>query len=88
MSSFDKTYKDISLLGGALEIAPATGPPDVNILCMLIALAEDRGEDTSQLRLVAVNDPLHTHIYECQNWQPLELGFKLTVDSIEYCTRR
>lgn len=67
------------------EIGHACGPADVCAYTMILALGEIMGWDASNLRGSAVNDPIHTHITGAMNWkQPLELGFKLAVDMMEY----
>ena len=54
---------------------------------MYVALYEKRGVPLSEMRGFAVNDGLHTHIIKWCNDHPLELNFKLSVDTMEFSAK-
>jgi len=66
---------------------PVCGPPAAVTTAFYIVAAEKMGADKSNLKGTTQNCSLHVNlIYEKPNW-PVDLGLKLAVDLVEYCTR-
>ncbi|MFH1623835.1 MAG: acyl-CoA mutase large subunit family protein [Pseudomonadota bacterium] len=88
MHILEEELKGVSLLGGLFEFNAAIAPwNDVCIYCMFIGIAEKRGIDLAKLRGAMVNDPIHTYGFEMCVWQPFEMAWKLTVDSMEFAAK-
>lgn len=88
MHILEEELDGVSLLGGLFEFNAAIAPwNDVCIYCMFIGIAEKRGIDLAKLRGAMVNDPIHTYGFEMCVWQPFELAWKLTVDSMEFAAK-
>lgn len=56
-------------------------------MALYVALAQQRGVDTAQLRGTVQNDTLHFQFCGYGDSCPVDLGLKASVDIIEYCTR-
>ena len=88
LSCLDKQLEGISLLGGGIEFNTAISPwDDVCKYAMFVGLAQKRGVDWKVLRGAMVNDPLHTYACDICTWQPFELAWKLTIDSLEFSAK-
>ena len=90
LKALEKEFHGIALPGeggGTIEVPNAPGPSDVCIYTLLIALAEKRGVDISKFRGSGVNDPIESHIIGWLDVHPLELGYKLTIDSMEFSVK-
>ena len=88
LSCLEKQLDGISLLGGGVEFNTAISPwDDVCKYSMFLGLAEKRGVDWGILRGAMVNDPLHTYACDICTWQPFELAWKLTIDSLEFSAK-
>ena len=88
MRILEEELEGVSLLGGLFEFNAAIAPwNDVCVYCMFIGIAEKRGIDLAKLRGAMVNDPIHTYGFEMCVWQPFEMAWKLTVDSMEFAAK-
>jgi len=74
--------------GMVIEYGHQVGPADVCEHAMFIAMLEFMGLDPKNLRGNMVNDPLTSQINQCMYYkQPLDVGFRVSVDGQEYCYR-
>lgn len=74
--------------GMVIEYGHQVGPADVCEHAMFIAMLQMMGLDPKDLRGNMVNDPLTSQINQCMYYkQPLDVGFRVSVDGQEYCYR-
>jgi len=72
--------------GMVIEYGHQVGPAEVCEHAMFIAMLEIMGLNKKDLRGNMVNDPLTSQINQCMYYkQPLEVGFRVSVDGQEYC---
>lgn len=86
LDDMDRMLAGIDLAGVTASFSvPGVSAPV--LLAQLLAVAERRGIDPAVLRGSFQNDPLQATHTSYDAGTPIELGMRLCIDTIEYCTR-
>lgn len=88
LADMEEAFEGIDILKHTLSIITTHGC-GATALCQMMALAEERGINPMELRgSVCSNNPLSFEPWGFTGPQPLDLGLKLCLDTIEYCARQ